>query len=880
MAVDGKGYSGYSNPGKCAAFTTVTTTSSVSTANNLSILNTSCNASASVGSLPTSDGMLNEHFVKVLRDTGCNGVVVRQALVPEEQLTGNKRLCILADGSQIEAPIARVSIDTPYFVGEVDAWCLKNPLFELIIGNVPKARDPSDPDRNWKPSQVNAVMMRQQAKREGKKDKSLHVPDIIGPELAFSPDDVIRAQDEDESLHKIRQLAEQPADESSKVRFFRKNGILYRSFQSPTVENNKKISQFIVPKPLRNKVMSLAHDSLMTGHLDSSRTTYKVMSEFYWPGVQADVRRFCRSCDICQRTTPKGRTTKVPLGEMPLIDVPFQRVTVDLIGPIQPATDWGNRYILTLVDFATRYPEAVALKGIETEKVAEALIDIFCRIGVPKEMLTDQFTQFTSELMTETSRLLSFRQLTTTPYHPMCNGLVERVNGTLKQIQRRLCAERPRDWDKFLSAALFAYRDATQESLGFSPFELVYGRTVRGPMRILRELWTKEVNDPEVCTTYHQYIVDLKERLESTCTMAKENLEKATQRYRANYNKRAKKRDMKVGEKVLVLLPTSSNKLLLQWRGPYEILKKVGNVDYRINMDGKTKTFHANMLKLYIDRNNENDAGVLGIAGVAVVDLADDEDDGEDELCDSPGQKRTEDAREVTVSDELSEEEKTEIQTLLDDFEDVLSDVPGVTTLGVHDIKLTTNEPVRTKPYPLPFVSRDTVCEEVRKMIEAGVIEPSSSPYCSPIVIVKKKDGTNRFCIDFRAINKITVFDAETIPNADDIFVQLSGCRYVSKFDLSKGYWQLPLGQSSKEITAFQTPMGLYQFSVMPFGLVNASASFSRLMRKLLEGMQYVDNFIDDVIVFTRTFREHVCVIKDFLQGLRASLLLNLANVS
>lgn len=652
MAVDGKESVGSSNQGKCAAFTTVTTTSSVSSANNFSILNTSCNASASVGSLPTSDGILNEHFVKVLRDTGCNGIVVRQALVPEEQLTGNKRLCILADGSQIEAPIARVSIDTPYFVGEVDAWCLKNPLFELIIGNIPKARDPSDPDRNWKLSQVYAVMTRQQAKREGKKDKPLHVPDIIGPELAFSPDDVIRAQGEDESLYKIRQLAEQPADESSKVRFFRKNGFFYRSFQSPIVENNKKISQLIVPKPLRNKVMSLAHDSLMTGHLGSSRTAYKVMSEFYWPGVQADVRRYCRSCDICQRTTPKGRTTKVPLGEMPLIDVPFQRVSVDLVGPIHPATDRGNRYILTLVGFATRYPEAVALKGIETEKVAEALIDIFCRIGVPKEMLTDQGTQFTSELMAETSRLLSFRQLTTTPYHPMCNGLVERFNGTLKQILRRLCAERPKDWDKYLSAALFAYRDATQESLGFSHFELVYGRTVRGPMRILRELWTKEVNDPEVRTTY-QYIVDLKERIESTCTIAKENLEKATQRYRVNYNKRAKKRDMKVGEKVLVLLPTSSNKLLLQWRGPYEILEKVGNVDYKINMDGKTKTFHANMLKLYINRNNENDAGVLGIAGVAVVDLADDEDDGEDELCDSPGQERTEGAREVTVMNSL-----------------------------------------------------------------------------------------------------------------------------------------------------------------------------------------------------------------------------------
>lgn len=80
----------------------------------------------------------------------------------------------------------------------------------------------------------------------------------------------------------------------------------------------------------------------------------------------------------------------------------------------------------------------------------------------------------------------------------MCNGLVERFNGTLKQMLRRLCAERPKDWDRYLSEALFAYRDTTQESLGFSPFELVYGHTVRGPMRILRELWTKEVTDPDI----------------------------------------------------------------------------------------------------------------------------------------------------------------------------------------------------------------------------------------------------------------------------------------------------------------------------------------------------------------------------------------------
>lgn len=124
-----------------------------------------------------------------------------------------------------------------------------------------------------------------------------------------------------------------------------------------------------------------------------------------------------------------GRTAKVPLGQMLIIEVPFKRVAVDLVGPIQPATSKGNRYILTVVDFATRFPEAVALKGIETEMVAEALVDIFCRTGVPKEILTDMGSQFTSELMAEVSRLLSIRQLATTPY---LSPNVQRVGRTFQ----------------------------------------------------------------------------------------------------------------------------------------------------------------------------------------------------------------------------------------------------------------------------------------------------------------------------------------------------------------------------------------------------------------------------------------------------------------
>lgn len=107
-------------------------------------------------------------------------------------------------------------------------------------------------------------------------------------------------------------------------------------------------------------------------------------------------------------------------------------MAVDIVGPLHLPTDKGKKYILTLVDYASRYPEAIALAGIDTERVAEALVEIFSRIGVPEEMLTDMGSQFTSALMKEVSRLISMRQLTTTPYHPICNGLVERFNGTLK----------------------------------------------------------------------------------------------------------------------------------------------------------------------------------------------------------------------------------------------------------------------------------------------------------------------------------------------------------------------------------------------------------------------------------------------------------------
>ncbi|XP_061171098.1 uncharacterized protein LOC133180643 [Saccostrea echinata] len=322
-------------------------------------------------SMPISAGYINGNPVTVLRDTGCSGIVVRKSKVSEKDLVDSKQqVCVLADGSKITVPVAEVFIDTPYLCGYHKVWCMENPVYDLIIGNVPDARLPDKADENW---QVNAVETRQQKRNREKPYPPLKVPNIITD--VIEPHCIKTAQEEDPTLTKIRDYAEHNTvhqKKNGKVKWYKKNGLLYREFVANDDSVNKVFSQLVVPEKFRALVMKLAHDSLLAGHLGIQRTITRVNSEFFWPGLQSDIRRFCQSCDICQRTLQKGRVRKVPLERMPLIDVPFQRVALDIVGPLTPVTEKGNRYILTLVDYSSRYPEAVALPSIETERVAEA----------------------------------------------------------------------------------------------------------------------------------------------------------------------------------------------------------------------------------------------------------------------------------------------------------------------------------------------------------------------------------------------------------------------------------------------------------------------------------------------------------------------------
>ena len=521
-------------------------------------------------------------------------------------------------------------------------------------------------------------------------------------------------------------------------------------------------------------------------------------------------------------------------------------------------TNRGKRYILTVVDYATRYPKAVPLEKIDTESIAEALIGIFSRVGFPREILSDNGSQFVSQMMKEVTRLISVKQLFSSPYHPMANGLCEKCNGTLKKISN----EQPKEWDRFIEPLLFAYREVPQESTGFSPFELLYGRTLRGPMSILRDLWTKEGIDNEVITTY-QYVFDLRNRIEDTCTLARENLLTAQQKYKKHFDKSARLRTMDIGERVLVMLPTDHNKLLLRWKGPYPIMEKVGVADYRIKIGEQLRMFHINMLRKYIDREP-----VL----CAVAAILDPVECPELEIKETP-ELGKETYLNVKIADELMESAARELRGLLKEYEEIFSDVPGLTQLEEHFITLNTTTTIRRKSYPVPFAKVTEIETEVKKMTTMGIIEPSKSPFCSPLLLIKKSDGSLRPVVDFRLLNRATVFDAEPMPNPEEIYAKLNKGKYFSTFDFCKGYWQIPMNIDDKEKTAFSSTLGLFQFVRMPFGLVNAGATYERMMRKLLSGMQGVANYVDDVIVFSATWNEHMFSLRELFNRVKEASL-------
>eukprot|EP00731_Ephydatia_muelleri_P023225 Em0015g808a len=221
--------------------------------------------------------------------------------------------------------------------------------------------------------------------------------------------------------------------------------------------------------------------------------------------------------------------------------------------------------------------------------------------------------------------------------------------------------------------------------------------------------------------------------------------------------------------------------------------------------------------------------------------------------------------------------EHTKFRSLLREFADVISvgdgDL-GRTRVLRHKINTGDALPIHQQARRLPFHQRDMVQKMIKGMLEQGIIEPADGSWSSPIVLAKKKDGSFRFCVDYRRVNDVTKKDVHPIPRIDDALDTLAGAKWFSTIDLASGYWQVEMDPSDKEKTTFVTPFGLHQFRIMPFGLTNAPSTFQRLMGLVLAGLSWSTClvYLDDIIVFSQTVEEHFTRLADVLRSLTEHL--------
>ncbi|KAK0147995.1 Retrovirus-related Pol polyprotein from transposon 412 [Merluccius polli] len=299
------------------------------------------------------------------------------------------------------------------------------------------------------------------------------------PKMPLGREQLLLEQKNDSSLSSLFADAVSEKDiESVPQGYFFRDGVLMRKWRPLTAsvkDEWRVLKQVVVPSPWRNDILCMAHDNHFSGHLGINKTSDRILRQFFWPGLKADVAKYCKSCHICQVTgKPNQLIPPAPLQPIPVMTEPFEHVILDCVGPL-PRTKSGKEYLLTAMCTLTRFPEAIPLRTITASAVIKVLVAFFSTFGLPKIVQTDQGNNFTSKVFKQAMRQLGIKHITSSCYHPQTQGALERFHLTLKSMLRAFCLEFRRDWDEGIPFALFAAREVVQESLGFSPSELVFG---------------------------------------------------------------------------------------------------------------------------------------------------------------------------------------------------------------------------------------------------------------------------------------------------------------------------------------------------------------------------------------------------------------------
>ncbi len=640
----------------------------------------------------------------------------------------------------------------------------------------------------------------------------------------------------DESLSKFRDLGENNINGYSF-----KNGLLLHT----VLVNDSPVSRIVVPTVFRNKELSLTHDK--TAHVGVRGMRNVLGKSFTWPGVHSDIVAFVKSCDTCLRVNSAGNR-KAKMVERQIVCVPFESVCVDLVGPL-PKGKRGAKYLFTYVCLASRWPEAIPMRTASATEAAQCFVDIISRTGIPLRVLSDRGTIFLSKLMSGVCNMLGIDTVATSPYRPQSNGVVERMHGSLKPMLSKAVGA-GLDWVDFLPLALFALRQVPNRDVGFSPHCIVYGRDVMGPLDILYEGW---VDRDFESVNVDDWLLQLNDRLAVIHDLAVANQSDSSGKRALTFNRHKQDMPLEVGTSVLMRVPGLKAALQAAWEGPYVVVGKSSRVTYQISKgEGHpTRLAHRDNLKLYVSRP-------LSVNAVTLI-------------AEEQGDLLTSKA---TLSDDKCPGfRQNELDALLHDLKCHFRDTPGLCSAGTCKIVIADGAAVvNLPPRQIPAGIREAVKNEIDVLLRDGIIIESSSAWASPLVPVRKKDGSVRICVDFRQLNAVTPLRRYWLPSLMEILDQVGPNACLSTLDHTAGFHQLAMEECSSELTTFVCPFGKFRYLRMPFGLKNAPAIFQAVIENVLKPVSdCCRNYVDDVVIYSRTWSDHLYHLRKVIECLGAS---------
>lgn len=383
-----------------------------------------------------------------------------------------------------------------------------------------------------------------------------------------------------------------------------RDGILCKRWESD--DGSLVKWKVIIPDKYIETVLHELHSSATGGHQGVNKTLATVKNRFIWYGMTADVRSWVRQCDKCSVRKHPARKPRAALQQFKPGE-PMQIVAMDILGPL-PESYRGNRYILVVGEYFTKWVEAFSIPDQETTTIARCLVEQFiCRFSVPHQLHSDQGRNFEAAIIKDICTLLGIEKTRTTPYHPSSDGFVERFNRTMMEMVSKMIEpqHQQRDWDEKLQIALFAYRSTPQTSTGESPNMLMLGREANMPIDVQMEQPLPDEHD----TINTDYARDLRYNLSMAYERARKNLNQSAVRQKTHYDRRTAGKKLAEGQFVWLSKKATkrgmSPKLDARWEGPYLIVKRLSGVVFRIQRNGPRgiqKVVHYDRLKPYEGR--------------------------------------------------------------------------------------------------------------------------------------------------------------------------------------------------------------------------------------------------------------------------------------